>query len=81
MINYPSSKMKFKDTLVIEPSDMCSISSSSMSGYDLDVEDIEIELRGDRFAVEKCPNIVIMGESHSWEHDERLVNYSIFKKR
>ena len=71
--------MKFKGTPVVEL-DLMSMSSSSMSGYDIDVEDVEIELRRDRFIlVENCPHIVVgsvMDVSESWEHDERLHNYS-----
>jgi hypothetical protein len=69
--------MRFKGTPVIEM-DLMSMSSSSMSGYDIDVDDVEIELRGDRFLVENYPHIVVMDDSDSWEHDERLHNYSIF---
>ena len=70
--------MRFKGTPVIEL-DLMSMSSSSMSGYDIDVEDVEIELRQDKFLMENYPHIVVgsvMDVSDSWEHDERLHNYS-----
>ena len=67
--------MRFKGTPVIEM-DLMSMSSSSMSGYDIDVDDVEIELRRDRFLVENYPHIVVMDDSDSWEHDERLHNSS-----
>ena len=70
--------MRFKGTPVIEL-DLMSMSSSSMSGYDIDVEDVEIELRRDKFLVENYPHIVVgsvMDVSDSWEHDERLYKYS-----
>jgi hypothetical protein len=64
--------------------DLMSMSSSSMSGYDIDVEDVEIKLRRDRFLVENYPHIVVgpvIDVSDSWEHDKRLHNYSdIFLK-
>ena len=66
--------MKFKDTSVIEPLDLMSVSSSSMSGYDIDLEDVEIELRRDKFLLERYPHIVVRSvqeERHPWEHDER----------
>ena len=56
--------------------DLMSMSSSSMSGYDIDVEDVEIELRRDRFLLASYPHIVVLDDSDSWEHDERLHNYS-----
>ena len=70
--------MRFKSTPVIEL-DLMSISSSSMSGYDIDLADVEIEMQRDRFLVENYPHIVVgsvMDVSDSWEHDERLHNYS-----
>ena len=70
--------MRFKGAPVIEL-DLMSMSSSSMSGYDIDVEDVEIELRRDKFLVENYPQFVVgtvMYDSQSWEHDERLHNYS-----
>ena len=70
--------MRVKGTPVIEL-DLVSMSSSSMSGYDIDVEDVEIELRRDRFLTEKYPHIVVGSlreDSDYWEHDERLHNYS-----
>jgi hypothetical protein len=75
--------MRLKGTPVIEL-DLLSMSSSSMSGYDIDVEDVEIELQRDRFLQEKYPHIVVGSlreDSDSWENDERLHNYSdIFLK-
>ena len=70
--------MRFKGTPVFEL-DLMSMSSSSMSGYDIDVENVEIELRRDRFLVENYPHIVVgsvIDDSDSWEHNERLHNYS-----
>jgi hypothetical protein len=70
--------MRSKGTPVIEL-DMMSMSSSSMSGYDIDVEDVEIELRRDRFLVENYQNIIVglvLDDSHSWKYDERLHDYS-----
>ena len=58
--------------------DLMSMSSSSMSGYDIDVDDVEIELRRDRSLVENYPHIVVMDDSDSCEHNERLHNSSIF---
>ena len=66
--------MKFKDTPVIEPLDLMSVSSSSMSGYDIDLVDVEIELRREKFLLDRYPHIVIRSvqeERHPWEHDER----------
>ena len=70
--------MRFKGTPVIEL-DLLSMSSSSMSGYDIDVEDVEIELWQDRFLVKNYPHIVVgsvIEDFNSWEHDERLNNYA-----
>ena len=70
--------MRLRGTPLIEL-DLMSMSSSSMSGYDIDVEDVEIELRRDRFLAENYPHIVVgsvIDDSDSWEHDERLHNYS-----
>ena len=70
--------MRFKGTSVTEL-DLMRMSSSSMSGYDIYVEDVEIELQRDRFIVENYPQIIVgsvMGDFHSWEHDESLHNSS-----
>ena len=59
--------------------DLMSMSSSSISGYDIDLEDVEIELRRVRFRVENYPHIIVgsvMDDSQSWEHDQRLHNSS-----
>ena len=70
--------MRFKSTPVIEL-DLMSMSSSSMSGYDIDLADVEIEMQRDRFLVENYPHIIVgsvMDDSQSWEHDQRLHNSS-----
>ena len=70
--------MRFKSTPVIEL-DLMSMSSSSMSGYDIDLADVEIEMQRDRFLFENYPHIIVgsvMDDSQSWEHDQRLHNSS-----
>ena len=52
-------KMRSKNAPVIEPQDAESVSSSSMSGYGSDVEDVELELRKDKTRRNIRPDIVI----------------------
>ena len=58
----------------MEPLDLLSVSSSSMSAYAVDMDDVEIELRREKVQQERYPHIVIRSvqeERCSWEQEER----------
>ena len=66
--------MKYMDTPIIEPLEFLSASSSSMSCYDVDINDLEIELSREKVRLDTHPHIVVCSmqeETSDWEHDER----------